>query len=350
MESLRTDIHNWRYRALIGVGGIGSGVFFALNSNLTLGREDSRSGHFLNQKDYCKLHIISHYVKKLLGPEFIVLPIGKMGDDEVGRRLISEMTEAGLDTRYVEACPGEQTLFSFCYLYPDGTGGNLTTDNSACDRVDASTIATAQADFQRYSRMGIALAAPEVPLAARRAILDLGSAYHFFRAASFAAEEIGPAIETGLIQKCDLLAINLEEAGAAASLPVDLDYPEKIVKTAMDRIREYNPSLAISITAGKRGSWLWDGTTLDYHPIFQTQAVSTAGAGDAHFSGILAGIAAGLTYPEAHELGALVAAFSVTSPHTIAHHINRDALRSFARVQEAPLSKSVQDLLDDESE
>ena len=56
-----------RYRALIGTGGIGSGMFFALDGNHTLGREESRSGHFLDRRDYCKLHIVSHYVRRLLG-------------------------------------------------------------------------------------------------------------------------------------------------------------------------------------------------------------------------------------------------------------------------------------------
>ena len=43
-------------------------MFFALDGNHTLGREESRSGHFLDRRDYCKLHIVSHYVCRLLGP------------------------------------------------------------------------------------------------------------------------------------------------------------------------------------------------------------------------------------------------------------------------------------------
>ena len=64
------NVANYRYRALIGTGGIGSGMFFALDGNHTLGREESRSGHFLDRRDYCKLHIVSHYVCRLLGPGF----------------------------------------------------------------------------------------------------------------------------------------------------------------------------------------------------------------------------------------------------------------------------------------
>ena len=75
-----------RHAALIGTGGIGSGMFFALHGNHTLGREESRSGYILDRQDYCKLHIVAHYVSALLGPAFPVIPIGKVGDDEPGRR------------------------------------------------------------------------------------------------------------------------------------------------------------------------------------------------------------------------------------------------------------------------
>ena len=65
-------------RRLIGIGGIGSGTFFALNGNHTLGREESRGGRFLDRRDYCKLHIISHYVRPLLGGRFCRDP-GRQG-------------------------------------------------------------------------------------------------------------------------------------------------------------------------------------------------------------------------------------------------------------------------------
>ena len=134
--SLKLDIASASYQAMIGTGGIGSGVFFALDGDHTLGREESRSGRFLDKRDYCKLHIISHYVKVLLGIDFQTILVGKVGDDEVGHRLLSEMQDTHLDLHYVTAAPGKQTLFSTCFVYPDGSGGNLTTADSACAQVD----------------------------------------------------------------------------------------------------------------------------------------------------------------------------------------------------------------------
>ena len=74
-QALNIDIEKSPFKAMIGVGGIGSGRFFKLNGNHTLGREESRSGQFLDTQDYCKLHIISHYVKVLLGKDFAVFPL-----------------------------------------------------------------------------------------------------------------------------------------------------------------------------------------------------------------------------------------------------------------------------------
>jgi sugar/nucleoside kinase (ribokinase family) len=78
------------------------------------------------------------------------------------------------------------------------------------------------------------------------------------------------------------------------------------------------------------GSWSWDGTTLRHLPACKADPVSTAGAGDAHFAGVLVGLAEGQPLSEAHRLGALVAGMSVASPHTIDKRIDRESLAAFA--------------------
>jgi ribokinase len=345
MATLHLNIGDCRYRAMLGVGGIGTGVFFALAGNQTLGREESRGGRFLDRRDYCKLHIIAHYVQTLLGPSFTTLPIGKVGDDAAGRRLVEEMKAAGMDLRYVALCPGEQTLASFCLVYPDGSGGNLTTDDSACDQVDAAWVSRAEPEFARFAGRGIALAAPEVPLAARRKVLELGTAYRCLRVASFVSAEMETAAESGLLGATDLPGINLDEAAALASVSAGGRAPVEVVEAAAERLRGLNPAMLVAITAGQMGSWSWDGTSLAHLPAWPVEVVNTAGAGDAHLAGIIAGLAASLAMAQAHELGALVAALSVTSPHTIAPEVERGSLRTLADRLHAPLSEAVRDLL-----
>ena len=337
---MKRDAADYRYRAMIGVGGIGSGSFFELEGNTTLGREESRGGRFLDRRDYCKLHIISHYVKALLGPDFAVIPVGKIGDDDTGAQVLKEMQEARLDTRQVTRSPGDPTLYSFCFLYPDGCGGNLTTTDSACSKVDRQYVEAAEPVFKRFKSRGVALAAPEVPLEARQALLKLASKYGFLRVASLTSAEVPVAIESGMIGQLDLLALNLDEATAAAGLPCTDSDPVRIVEPAIDRLCRANRKIHVSITAGMRGSWSWDGSSLVHAPICETKTVCTAGAGDAHVSGMIAGLVGGLSLADAQQLGTLVAAMSVTSPHTINKDITTESLLKFAQ-EHAPSLYSV---------
>ena len=328
MKPLSFDSDALRYRAMLGIGGIGSGTFFQLNGDHTLGREESRSGHFLDNRDFCKLHIIAHYVKVLLDSPFPVFPIGKIGQDDIGQRLLQEMQDVGLDNRFVSVAQNAHTLTSICYLYPDGSGGNLTLDHSACDLVDKADIDAAEPIFEQYRGKGIALAAPEVPLATRQYLLEKASAYSFYRAASFTTGEMDAVRKSGMLAMVDLLALNLEEASALAQV-VSSDRTERsAVHQILAWLRTQNPRLAVSITAGKMGSWLWDGSGLHLSPSIPFSPVSTAGAGDAHLACLIVAAALGMPPEAAAYLANLVAGISVTSPHTIHPYLDAALLQN----------------------
>jgi len=347
MYPLKLNINKYRYRTLIGVGGIGSGMFFRLDGDHTLGREESRSGHFLDRKDYCKLHIIAHYVQTLLGKEFQVFPVGKVGGDDVGERLVGELQETGMKMDYVERSAADQTLFSFCFIYPDGSGGNMTTSDSACSRVDASYVAKSENEFKKFAGKGIALAAPEVSLEARAKLLELATRHKFLRVASFTSGEIGTAVRSGLMQQVDLLGINLDEAAAAAGLSIMDHTPRSIVEAAIKTFSKINPQLMLSVTKGKDGSWIWEGAKLNHLPVVQVQVQNTAGAGDAHLAGLMVGLTAGLSVPEVQQLATLTSGSSVESPHTINKETDRKALRIIADRSKNIITDNVYKLLED---
>jgi len=340
-----------KYDAMIGTGGIGSGAFFELDGDHTLGREESRTGRFLDQRDYCKLHIVSHYLARLMGPGFPVFPIGRVGDDETGMRLLEEMAVAGVDLSYIRPSPGLATMWAFCLVYPDGSGGNLTTAASASDLVDAFQVSHALPEFERYAGRGMAVALPEVPLEARLALLHWATRYDFLRVASFnsmelqnlrSATAVGPTYSLDdWLQHIDLLALNLDEAAALTGQQVeDLD-PKDIVAATVSLLAQTGRPVMTTITAGRLGSWASDGSTVRHMPAVSGRVVSTAGAGDAHLAGILAGLASGLTLHHSHELAVLVAGMSITSSHTIHDGIDRDTLQAFARGRCVPLSEPV---------
>jgi ribokinase len=345
-NELKFDPRSLRYTGIIGTGGIGSGKFFKLNGDHTLGREESRSGHFLDVIDYCKQHIILHYIKVLLGPTFSVIPVGKIGDDEIGQVLFNEMSKTGFVMDRVEKVPNVSTLFSFCFCYPDGSGGNMTTDNSASAQVDAALVETAVTEIEKFGTKGIIMAAPEVPLIARQKLLELGKRYRLFCAASFTTEEIGHALDAGVITIVDLIAINIDEASAIAGSFTDKANPASIVQSAIQKLQMNNKKIMVSITSGEQGSWCWDGYKLNNFPAIKTEPVSTAGAGDAFFSGIICGLALGLHLFEAQQL-ALVAGLSVTSPDTIHKGIDRHSLYKFLHTSDLTFSEIILKLLED---
>ena len=237
LNFLRSDL---KFDGIIGTGGIGSGKFFVMNGDQTLGREESRSGHFLDIRDYCKQHIILHYVKVMLGECFRVIPVGKVGDDDAGKILSDEMQATGFDMNRIEEVPKASTLFSFCFYYPDGSGGNLTTDNSASSMVDEEYILNAEPDITSLGTRGIIMAAPEVPLAAREKLIDLGNSHGLFCTASFTSGEISDVMKSDILGKTDLLAINIDEASAAAGLKSGRKDPLSLVKAAIHSLKKRN--------------------------------------------------------------------------------------------------------------
>jgi sugar/nucleoside kinase (ribokinase family) len=341
------------------VGGIGAGIFFALEGSHDLGRNESRPGRLLDVRDYCKLHIVAHYPTVLLGarPEgapFLVLPVGKVGIDETGLRLRAEMSQAGMDTRFVDAVPGLPTLLSVCFQYPDGSGGNITTVDSAASHLTTKDVDRALPWLDAGT---IALAAPEVPLAIRLHLLRRATERGAFRAASLTSAEVADARRGGLFGLVDLLALNQDEASALVGSP----FPGESEAPFLARCAEAaGASVRLVVTAGARGAFAYDGTAWAHAPALAVPVASTAGAGDALLGGVLAGLAAGLPFvshgprraslaerplASAFDLGVLLAAFKVTSPHTIPPGLTPAVLSGFAAGHGLVLSGGLRPLL-----
>jgi sugar/nucleoside kinase (ribokinase family) len=349
-----------RYERLVGVGGIGTGLFFALEGSHDLGRNESRPGRLLDVRDYCKLHIIAHYPAVLLGARgetgpFHVLPVGRVGEDETGRRLRAEMAAAGMDVRFVEPAPGHPTLLSVCFQYPDGAGGNITTVDSAASHVTEGDVDQAA---RWLSPRTVALAAPEVPLAIRRHLLVRGGEKGALRAASLTTAEVAEARATGLLSLVDVLALNEDEAAGFAGEPWPEGDPGRFLDRCAVVLREAQPAMRVVVTAGPQGAFGFDGSAWAHVPALPVPIASTAGAGDALLGALLAGLAAGLPFASgsrgslaerplesALDLGTLAAAFKVTSAHTIPPDFTLEHLVAFARGHGVAFGESMARLL-----
>ncbi len=352
------------FTCAVGIGGIGAGIVYALRGDHELRRNESRLGELLESRDYCKLHIVQHYIARLMGSSrdpasFRVWPIGLVGNDEVGRRILTEISAAGIDAQFVRTHPVLKTLFSVCFYYPDGSGGNITSSNSAAGALNTADLRAAYPHMKAAGAHGVAMCLPEVPLEMRRAFLELASDCGNYRACSFALGEIEEAQAMGLFSLTDLLALNQEEASALfgdSSGPV-LD--GGLLAECATAFTATHPQVRILVSLGPKGAYGFECGGSQFCPAPVLQPISTAGAGDALLAGVVCGLAAGLPFITRNEFstsfsgrvlrtaldfGVLNASFSVTSLHTIHPDAVLSNLFGFAESHGASISDSLRSM------
>jgi sugar/nucleoside kinase (ribokinase family) len=361
MRALRIDEHS-PYRQLVGVGGMGTGMFFALQGDHTLGREESRAGQLLEVRDYCKLHIVIHYLARLLGAHssgfpFRVMPVGNIGDDAPGDFVLKEMAEAGIDTSRVQRISGKPTLFSVCFQYPNGEGGNITTSNSAAGALSEQDLHGIADVLASPGNRAIALAAPEVPLKVRCRLLELATSAGAFRAASFVSGEILATRNSGMLEMLDLVSLNEGEAAELVGCQLSVQEPRLFIDACLKFLDAAHPDLKMIVTAGQNGAYAFAGGAYNYCPALPVEVASTAGAGDALLGGALAALASGVPLLRkgsqgqgsaevgtALEFGVLLASYKCLSPHTIHPDASLDTLIKFARHSKLIFSPQIEQL------
>ncbi|MGZ4109038.1 MAG: carbohydrate kinase family protein [Actinomycetota bacterium] len=340
------------FRRLVGVGGIGTGLFLAVEGDRTIGRTESRAARLLDVHDYCKLHTVTHHVAVLLGARpdgvpFHVVPIGVVGADEAGERMVAEMAAAGMDVARVRTVPDRPTLFSVCFQYPDGEGGNITTGDSAAAALSDDDVDAAAGVLDERT---IALAQPEVPLEPRRRFLQAAGERGCFRAASFTSSELDEARGTGLFSLVDLVALNAHEAATIVGAELDPTNAAPFLGSCADA---FPAGTGVVITAGADGGYAIERGRWIHRPAPVVDVVSTAGCGDALLAGVLVGLAGGAPLigetggpaDDALSLGVVLASLNATSPHTIDPGATVTAVRELAARSGIPFGGALTALL-----
>ena len=339
-----------RFTCAIGIGGIGAGILYALEGDHNLGRNESRLGELRDARDYCKLHIVEHYIARLMGSSreadsFQVWPIGVVGNDAMGTQILAEMKDAGLDVQFVRVHPILKTLFSVCFIYPDSSGGNITSNNSAAGTLNVDDLKNAVPKMKAAGERGVALCLPEVPLQIRKSFLQLASDCGNYRVCSFALGEIEQAKKMGMFSLADLVTLNQEEASALVGDGRQRVLDERILVEGGTKLTATRPGLRMVVSAGQKGAYAFESGRLQLCPAPVLQVISTAGAGDALLAGVVSGLASGMPFllPDesaslfsgrklysALDLGVLIASFSVCSPHSIHPDATLENLLTFA--------------------
>jgi sugar/nucleoside kinase (ribokinase family) len=334
----------------VGVGGIGWGQLFRLEGTRTIGRNESRNAVLVDARDYCKLHIVFHWLAVLTrggtAPRPRITPIGIVGDDEPGHRLLGEMEAVGLDTGHVGVASNLPTTFSVALQYPDGSGCNVTTSNGAAASLTPEhAAATVRAMCETRPQM-VAVALPEVPVRTRLEFLAALDGCGAFRVAAFTSAEVRSSAGQALFDRVDLLAMNEDEAGAFLGQRFDATRSQSFLDDIADQMVRLRPELCVVMTAGAHGAFAFQRGQWDHCPALPTRVIGTAGAGDAFLAGVLAGLFAGLPLanpsrsstplPErgvcsAIDVGVLAATYKLGSKDTIPSGASAGALAEFGR-------------------
>lgn len=330
-----------KFSKVIGTGGIGTGEIYQLEGRHTMGREESRGGHLLDNKDFCKLHIILHYIAVFtrdMKPDIQVIPVSAIGDDLRGIQILEELKKAGMEVKYIKIFANTPTLHSVCFQYPDGSGGNITENLSACSKVDLSVLESVRNEIDSNT---ILIAAPEVPLKTRCEFIKMGVARDVFIAASFTTSEIKSLSDFGILSDIDLLSINMDEARMLSGLKNDVNTSE-ILEGCIVKLQKVNPDIILTVTDGANGVFAFEDGSLDFMPAFHVNTVNTAGAGDAFLAGLIIGVINGWsivgdTGDSCLRYATALSGMSVTSKDTIHFGITSDSLLEFISIHEGKI-------------
>lgn len=318
---------------VVGTGGIGKGILFRFYEDRMLGRNESRLAMLSDAQDYCKLHIILHYIAVFAQGSIPVYAIGAVGNDATGEEVLRLMQGAGINTDHVNMRDDASTLFSVCYTYPNGEGGNITTGNSASQLVSVAQIDHFFSQAPK-GKKGMVVAAPEVPVDTRRYLLQKGRELGCFNSAALLSSEAEAFLGGSTITTIDLLAINQDEAAAITGL----ESGDSVAARCYEKLQRINSELMLAVTRGAEGSEIFTPHGHWRYGALGSEVCSTAGAGDCYFGTLLWALIAGMNIEPADTAGAdaatlasACAAMKVQSKHTINFEINSESLCQYLK-------------------
>ena len=273
-------------RALIGVGGIGAGHRSSARRRPRrwAGTRAGRAA-LLDQRDYCKLHIIATTWRGSWGggvSRRTVLPVGAVGTDDAGRRLVTDMKKPGMDVRHVQVRADAPTELRHLLHVPrrerrqrhDGRLGGGAREGARRGPRGALALSGLSS---RSRRRGAARGAPP-PAGAGRARRAPCVPRPSPRPRS-------PGTETGLLSLVDVLSLNQDEAAALAGEPWPAGEPRPFLDRCADALRASQPAMRAVVTAGARGASRSTARSERAGPARPRRHGATAGAGGALPSG-----------------------------------------------------------------
>lgn len=225
--------------------------------------------------------------------------LGAVGDDDLGTRAASGLSEEGIDTSHLKVVPGVASGVAVITVDPGGNNA-IAVAPGANSHVSANDVRDAGAAIEAA---GVLLVQLETPMHAVRAGLKLAREAGCRTILNPAPAPSG-GLGDALLNLVDVLTPN---EGEAASLAGQDAPPEALAGQLLGR-----GVGAVVITLGERGVWVATPQRHELVPAHSVKAVDTTAAGDAFSGAFAVALAEGADLFEAARFAAAAAALSVT--------------------------------------
>ncbi|HEY6596429.1 MAG TPA: ribokinase [Asanoa sp.] len=216
--------------------------------------------------------------------------VGRVGDDDAGRRLRNGLAAEGVDVTHVRVDADAPT--GVALIAVDRAGENtIVVSSGANARVSAADVEAAR---DVLANAAVTLVQHEVPEDAVAAAI----------AAAGGTVVLNPAPARPIVAPVDVLVPNRGELEALAGRAGD---PVELART-LDAAR------AVVVTLGNEGAAVIKGSRVEHIPALRVDAVDTTGAGDAFCGALAQALDAGGDLVDAARWAVRAAAASVTKP------------------------------------
>jgi ribokinase len=216
--------------------------------------------------------------------------VGRVGDDDAGRRLRDGLAAEGVDVTHVRVDPDAPT--GMALIAVDGAGENtIVVSSGANARVSAADVEAAR---DVLAGAGVTLVQHEVPEDAVAAAI----------AGAGGTVVLNPAPARPIVAPVDVLVPNRGELETLVGRAGD----------AIELARSVDAARAVVVTLGNEGAAAIEGSRVERIPAPRVNAVDTTGAGDAFCGALAQALDAGAELVEAARWAVRAAAASVTKP------------------------------------
>ena len=210
------------------------------------------------------------------GTEMQVAMIGRIGDDDFGKRLLHSLQSRGANCDQVLRTVDCESGLAFITVQSDGQN-SIAIVGGANARLSADDIAACRSQIAESDLVLLQL---EVPLATVEAAIRIARECH-----TPVLLDPAPIPETipDFLYRVDFLTPNQHEASALADMPIE---SLEDVERAASKIRERGAQTVI-VTLGADGAYVLDDQGGRHIPAWPCEAIDTTAAGDA-FAGAFA--------------------------------------------------------------